>query len=174
MIERVPEWQLTTADDRGIGDLLDRAFREDFGGRSYYKQRHHLRLLHREDERILAHMGLAYRTIRLGDQLVDICGLADVATAPETRGRGLASGLLAEAIAFARESPADFFVLFGDRPMYAGHGFRPAPNRMRFVAIHEFRLIDVREDFDDGLMVLPVGDLDWDDAAPVDLLGPMF
>ena len=173
-VERIPEWALTPEDERQIVAVLDSAFGEDFGGRSFYKQRHHLRLVSREGGRIVGHMGIAYRVIRLGDRLVDICGLADVSTAPDRQGLGIAGGLLAEAIAFARETPAAFFVLFGNRSMYAGSGFRPAPNRMRFVAIHDGRLIDVREDSDDGLMVLPLGEMAWDDDAPVDLLGPMF
>ena len=173
-VERIAEWALTDPDDRALAALLDTAFETDFGGRSYYKQRHHMRIVHRDSGRIVGHMGIAYRTIRLGRRLVDICGLADVATDPGLRGRGIASGMLSEAIAFGRESGAEFFVLFGDRGLYAGQGFRPAPNRMRFVAIDGFRLIDVREDTDEGLMVLPLGDVAWDDAAEVDLLGPMF
>ena len=174
MIERIAEWALSAEDDRQIAALLAASFDTDFGGRSYFKQRHHLRVVHREGGRIIGHMAVAYRTIRLGHRLVEICGLADVATAPEARGRGVASALLGEALAFARETPAAFFVLFGNRPLYAGHGFARQPNRMRFVAIHDGRLIDVREDTDDGLMVLPLGELPWDVKAEVDLLGPMF
>ena len=174
MVERIAEWALSAEDDRQIAALLAASFDTDFGGRSYFKQRHHLRIVEREGGRIIGHMAVAYCSIRLGDRLVEICGLADVATAPEARGRGVASALLGEALAFARETPAAFFVLFGDRPLYAGHGFVRQPNRMRFVAIHDGRLIDVREDTDDGLMVLPLGELTWDVKAEVDLLGPMF
>ncbi|RYH01590.1 GNAT family N-acetyltransferase [Salipiger sp. IMCC34102] len=174
-IETIPEWALSVEDDAGIADLLDRAFGPDFGGRSFYKQRHHCRVLCRgEKGRVVGHIAVLMRDIRLGDRLVPITGLAEVATDPDRRGQGLATALLQEAIATSRASLADFIVLFGDRPIYAGHGFVRANNTLTYTVLDDATTHGVKRRVEDTLMVLPVGSAQWDFAAPVDLLGHLF
>lgn len=173
-IEQIAEWQLSPADDREIGDLLVRGFDEDFGGRSYHQQRHHMRVIARDQGAIIGHMAICYRDVRLGEDLVTICGLAEVVTAPEARGKGVATELLKAAISFAKTTQAAFFVLFGDRPIYAGHGFEVQDNMVTYTSLAEARtgLVITRET--QALMVLPLTDQRWDAAAPLDLLGWNF
>ena len=104
--EAIPEIELGPADEAMIADLLMRAFGPDFDGRSYYKQRPHLRLVIRDEGRIVGHMALVMRDIRLGERLCPIAGLAEVATDPERRGAGIASALLPEAIRRSTVEPA--------------------------------------------------------------------
>ena len=172
--EAIPEIELGPADEAMIADLLMRAFGPDFDGRSYYKQRPHLRLVIRDEGRIVGHMALVMRDIRLGERLCPIAGLAEVATDPERRGAGIASALLQEAIGRARASLAEFLVLFGDRPIYAGHGFVMANNRLTYPVLDDVRTHRVTRRVDPGLMVLPLREAAWDFAAPVDLVGHLF
>lgn len=173
-IERIEEMRLSATDERQIADLLLRAFREDFGDRSYHKQRHHLRLIWRENGQILGHMALCYRDIRVGEALVPIVGLGEVSTDPDQRGRGIASALMSTAIAEARETLASFFLLFGDQPLYAASGFVPYRNRLTYVGMDDARTGAVQAKVVDGLMVLPLTGQAWDAEAPVDLLGHLF
>ncbi|SLN63334.1 GNAT family N-acetyltransferase [Roseisalinus antarcticus] len=172
-IDRIEETRLSGGDEAAIISLLGRSFGTDFGGRSFYMQRHHVRLVLR-DPQIVGHMALSLRAIRLGDALVDIVGLAEVATDPDRRGEGIATRLMDAAIAEARATGADFFVLFGDQPLYAASGFVARSNTLRFVELDGARTGQVQEAKRGGLMVLPLGVVAWDSDAPVDLLGHLF
>ncbi len=173
-IERIPETALSPTVEAEIADLLGRCFDTDFGGRSYYQQRHHLRLTARVDGALVGHVALCLRDVRLGDSLVSIAGLAEVATDPAARGQGIAGALLDAAIAEVRNWPVRFFALFGDRPLYAARGFRPQPNTITYLVLDGARTGPLRTGADGGLMVLPIGPHDWDGTQPLDLLGHKF
>ena len=173
-IQRIPEWQLTPALETEIATLLTLAFGEAFGGRSYYQQRHHIRFIARENGTLLGHMALCFRDVRLGDDLIPICGLAEVATAPDARGKGIATALLEDAIAASRTTPATFLVLFGSRPIYAGHGFQKHRNRVTYLDLENACTGQVEAKPDDGLMVLALSEKPWDPTAALDLLGHKF
>jgi predicted N-acetyltransferase YhbS len=152
---------------------LRSSFGTEFGGRSYFMQRHHVRLVALDPE-ICGHIGLIYRSVRQGDRLIPILGLADVATDPGRRGQGIASTLLKAAIAEGHASPAAFIALFGDAGLYAGHGFMPAMNRLRYVDLDGARTGEAMDGGADGLMILPLGGAVWDEVTPLDLLGHKF
>ena len=173
-IETIPEWSLTAAVDAEIAALLARCFPTDFGGRSFFYQRHHLRLVTREAGAIVGHMALTLRAVQLGDRLVTIAGLAEVATDPAQRGKGVAAALLQVAIAEAKASPAEYLLLFGVAKLYNAAGFRKVSNKMAHVAARGTRAIRIVSAGDDNLMVLPLRDQLWPDAAPLDLRGPVF
>lgn len=173
-IDRIPEWALTPALEREIAGLLARCFTTDFGGRSFFQTRHHLRLVHRPQGAIIGHMALQWRAVRLGERLVTVVGLAEVSTDPGHRGQGIAAGLLQAAIAEAKASPAEFFLLFGVAKLYAAAGFAPVANRLIWTEMMGARTHDIRRERGEGLMVLPLRDSAWDGAAEVDLLGNMF
>ncbi len=173
-IERLEETRLTAQDEAQIADLLTQAFGPDFGGRSYYQQRHHVRLVTRLDDAITGHMALCYRDIRIGDTLTPIAGLAEVATDPDQRGKGIAGHLITAAIAEAKAMRAQFLILFGDRPIYAGRGFITQPNTLTYLALDGAKTGAVATGVDDGLMVMPMAETAWDPVALVDLMGHKF
>ncbi|MCB5199368.1 N-acetyltransferase [Loktanella sp. TSTF-M6] len=173
-IDVIPEMALTAQDDSAIAALLDRAFGPGFDGRSFFKQRHHLRIVARRDGDILGHVALLMRDIRLGARLVPIIGLAEVATDPACRGQGIAGALLTEALTQARASLAEFVVLFGDRPIYAGHGFLRANNTLTYALLDDAQTQGMKSRVDDGLMILPLRGSAWDFQARVDLVGHLF
>jgi predicted N-acetyltransferase YhbS len=173
-VERLDEMRITSKDEAQIGALLDAAFNTEFGGRSYYQQRHHVRLIVRNADVIVGHMAISLRAIRMGDALVQVAGLAEVATDPDRRGQGIASTLMKAAIAEAQASPAAFFVLFGDQPLYAASGFVTKTNLLRyssFLGVQSGEVIDAAKD---GLMVMSLRDELWDDTAVIDLVGHAF
>jgi predicted N-acetyltransferase YhbS len=172
-IDRIDEIRLHRADEDQITTLLDRAFGEEFGGNSFHQQRHHVRLVVRQPH-IIGHMALTYRAIRVDGNMVDIIGLAEVATDPDHRGKGIAGALLQAAIAEAKQSPAPFMLLFGDAPLYAAAGFRPVQHKLRSVAMYWSRTLRTQTKPSDGLMMLPLADQVWPDGADIDMLGHLF
>ena len=164
---------LTAADEAQIASLLARCFATDFGGRSFFQTRQHLRLVHRQGP-IVAHMALQFRAMRLGDRLITVAGLADVATDPARRGQGLASGLLQVALAEATASPAEYVLLFGTAKLDLAAGFRPVPNPLIWVEMRDAVTRRIHHAPADSLMVLPLRGQPWDDTAPLDLLGNFF
>lgn len=173
-VERIEEMRLTYDDEQQIGALLDRAFGAEFDGRSYYQQRHHVRLIVRENGAVIGHMALSLRAIRMGEQIIQVAGLAEVGTDPNHRGKGIASALMKAAIKEAKSSIASFFVLFGGQPLYAGSGFTAQENTVRFTPFVDVRTNPTKEVAKDGLMVLPLTNLAWDDSAIIDLVGHAF
>ncbi len=177
-IEKIHELDLSAADDAAIGVLLDAAFgsigENGFHGRSYYKQRHHMRVIARDEDKIVGHIAVLFRVVRLGDQVVPIIGLAEVATHPDRAGQGIAGGLLKEVIAMAADTLARFIVLFGTHPIYGRHGFGPARNELRYLGIDDEASHDVTTRVDDSLQVMALGDAEWNPDVPLDLMGHLF
>ncbi len=171
-VEAVPEWAFGPREPE-VAALLAACFPVDFGGRTFFKQRHHLRLL-LLDPGVVGHVAVTWRLVRLGPHLVDVAGLAEVATDPGRRGEGIARALVERAVAEARASLAAFVLLFGTAGLYGSLGFRPAANAIRHVAMDGGRTLDVREEKGLSLMVRPLRVAPWDGEAPLDLLGPMF
>lgn len=171
----IPEHLLTNAEDRAIADLLARCFRTDFGGRSFFQTRHSWRHVVRHDDAIVAHLAVQLRAVRLGDDLLTIAGIADVATDPAHRGQGHAAALLQAALSVTRTSPAGFALLFGTAKLYAAAGFRPAANPLTYLDLTgaRTRALCVSE-ASDHLQVLALTGKPWDGTRPLDLLGGLF
>lgn len=174
MIEPIAEWALTAPDEAQIARLITLCFGDDFDNRSYYRQRPHLRLIYRQDGQIIGHIALLLRAVRLGAQITDTIGLAEVCTHPDQRGAGVASQLLQAAITQARGSQAAYLTLFGTAPLYAGHGFSRQSNILTYVNMANNRTTQITTEAAETLMVLPLRDQIWPASAPLDMLGPLF
>lgn len=173
MIELLPEPELTPGDEAQIAEILRQCFPTDFEGRSFFQQRPHLRLVWRE-ARIVAHMSVFLRAVRVGDDMADVIGIGDVATVAGARGRGHATALMEHCITLATASPAQFMILFGDRTLYDRAGFVPATNRFRYIPMVGARTGEATEGTSPFLRVRPLTQSIWPDQAPVDFLGPLF
>ncbi|NHB76026.1 GNAT family N-acetyltransferase [Rhodobacter calidifons] len=173
--ETIPEHLLTNADESEIAQLLARCFATDFGGRSFFQTRHTCRHVLRHDQRIIAHLALQLRAVRLGEALVTIAGIADVATDPDHRGRGHATRLLQAALAAARRSPARHVLLFGTAKLYAAAGFRLVENPLTYLDMTGARTGQLHRDRPvEHLQCLDLGPETWDGTGPLDLLGGLF
>ncbi|MCA0953694.1 GNAT family N-acetyltransferase [Mameliella alba] len=171
MIDCIAEPDLSLSDEARIADLLRQCFPTDFGGRSFYQQRPHMRLVWR-DRQILSHLSLFLRAIRLGDELVDVLGIGDVATAPDARGCGHATALLDHAV--HKAGRARFAILIGDRTLYDRAGFVAQSNPFRHLRIEGARTVEITDQTSPFLRVRPLADSAWPKAERVDFLGPLF
>lgn len=174
MIEMIVDWDLSKAEEAHLAHLLARCFETDFGGRSYFQQRPHFRMVWRESGQLIGQMAVMMRAIRLNGALVDVAGLADVATHPDHRGKGIATALLQAAIAQVRGTQAEYFLLFGTAAIYGAHGFAAAPNLMTYVDLRGAVTGAVKTETAQELRVLPLRGQAWPVDAPVDLLGHLF
>ena len=173
--ELIPEHLLTKTDDAAIAGLLARCFRTDFGGRSFFQTRHGWRHVLRHDGRIIAHLAVQLRVVRLSEDLLTVAGIADVATDPNHRGQGHAATLLQAALAAARQSPASHALLFGTAGLYPAAGFRPVANPLTYLDLTGARTGQLhRGRPEDHLQCLDLGGETWDGTAPLDLLGGLF
>lgn len=173
MIEGLSELDLNSTDEAAIAQLLRDCFPTDYGGRSFFQQRPQHRLIWREGG-ILAHLALFYRAIRLGDNMVDVLGVGDVATAPVARSRGLATALLDHAIRLGGTTPAQFMILFGARGLYDRAGFSPETNALIHVDMTGAKTESVHHDSNAFLKVRPLAGRNWPKQDVVDFLGPLF
>ena len=174
-VETIPEHLLTNDDEGAIASLLARCFATDFGGRSFFQTRHSWRHVLRHEGRIIAHLAVQLRAVRLGDDLVTIAGIADVATDPDHRGKGHAATLLQAALTGARHSPARHVLLFGTAQLYPAAGFRPTRNPLTYVDLTGARTGPLRRDrLEEHLQVMDLTAYKWDESAPLDLLGGLF
>ncbi|MFA9231177.1 MAG: GNAT family N-acetyltransferase [Microgenomates group bacterium] len=173
-IDRIAEWDLQPEIEIQIAELLGGAFETDFGGRSYFMQRPHLRYVAQRDGRLIGHLSLTYRAIRIGARLCTVAGVCDVATLQAARGQGVAGLLLQAAMQDAQSSPAEFILLFGDAGLYGAAGFHPVDNLLHYVDMSGAQTGQMKTANDDGLMVLPLRGAVWDHTVQIDLLGPLF
>lgn len=173
-VERIEEVRLSADEDAQINRLLLAAFDDSFGARSFYQQRHHVRLVVRDAGVIIGHMAICYRAVRLGEMLTTIAGLAEVAVNPAYQGRGIAGQLLSAAIEEVKNTQAKFFVLFGNRPIYAGRGFVEKQNTVTYVDMTAAHTVAVKTTSDAELMIMEMSATPWDNHGVLDLLGHNF
>ena len=172
-IERTEEMLLTADRDAVIAALLALCF-DDFGGRSYFQNRHHLRLTAHESGALIGHLGLALRTVRVAGAPVDVVGIGDVGVHPGHRRRGIGAALVEAAIEEGRRSPARFAVLLGTERIYAAAGFVPVHGEVTATQMEGARTGEITRRVETALKVRPLGAETWDRDAPVDLCGWPF
>lgn len=173
-LDRIEELRLSAAEEREIAALFALCFDTDFGGRTAFRQRHHVRYLWREGGMLAGHVALTFRHVRQGTRLIPVTGLAEVATHPDHRRRGIARRLVNVAIDDSRASTAAFVMLLGTAPIYAAMDFQPARNMIRYVDMTDAQTHAVMREMARELMVLPIAGRAWDSVTMVDLLGHLF
>ena len=172
--ERIDEFDLTPERDAELAALIAEAMPPDYGGRSYYQNRHHRRYVARGGGRAVAHLAVALRAVRLGDGVHTVGGVAEVCTLPSHRRRGLATRLLALAAGDARAAGLPFLILFGTEPIYEAAGYERKPNDVRRVKMTNIETGITREGPIGALKVHTIGTVAWDDEALLDLCGWPF
>lgn len=174
-VEKLSEPELRPDQRTAISELLRECFPEYPGDRIYYPQPPHLRLLHWEGTRLTGQAGIVLREIRVGDIPLQIMGVADLCTSSDRSGLGVATLILEHMVAVARAGRIPFLMAMALHPeLYLKVGFRALDVRCTWLAyLHGRSLGLFQRTPPAGLMVKPVGDMEWPDGA-VDLMGPLF
>ena len=160
--------------DAAVADLLDACFDGAHGGRTWFKQIPHVRLLAWSGNDLVGHAGLDYRMVRVGETIVPILGVVDLCVAPAARKRGIGAALLQRAE--ERSRGQSFALAMADDPrLYqrTGYSLLDVAN-VTFLAIYEMRCHSViHRDLSEIFMVKQLTCDAWPEG-PIDLLGHLF
>lgn len=120
-------------------------------------------------DELVSHVGILERVVRVGGQPVRVAGLYTVMTAPEWRGKGLASDALRAAADFMRASlEAEFGLLLcpdARLPFYRALGWRPVEASVVFDQPAGKTVSAL------NAMYLPLREAEWP-AGTLDFCGP--
>jgi predicted N-acetyltransferase YhbS len=125
-------------------------------------------LLLREGRRVVGHLAIFERQIKIGDESLQAGLLGEIAVAADRRRAGLARDLVREAHAHLQARAIPFAILFAYEPrVYQSSGYRLMPNQMRFLdSDGAWKTFVYR-----GSMYAELSERRWPDQ-PVDLCGP--
>jgi GNAT superfamily N-acetyltransferase len=101
-IVAMPEYAISAEVCSQLQILLGQCFPDTFGGRTYFKQLPHFRLVAMDKGLVVAQIGIDGRVVTVGGTIVSIFGLIDLAVHPTRRGKRIGTQLLAEAERIAR------------------------------------------------------------------------
>jgi len=178
-IQLINEFQLSEDQKEKIWLLLKNCFPEsDYGGRNFFKQLPHYRLLLTYGEKIIGHLGIDYRVMNLGGEIIRIFGGIDLAVDPNFRNRGLGAQILKEfeEIALANKNNIDFLFLVTDIPdFYQKLGYTTSVLRVSWLKISQGRNIGIGEEkiSDSFLLYKEISGKKWTEGN-LDMLGYMF
>jgi predicted N-acetyltransferase YhbS len=126
-------------------------------------------LLLREGERLIGHLAIYERQIKIGPDTLQVGLLGEIAIAADRRRAGLARDLVRHAHAHLQGRSVPFCILFAFAPLvYASSGYKLIRNQMRFLdADGSWKTLVYRGSMYAELMGTP-----WPDQA-IDLCGPV-
>jgi predicted N-acetyltransferase YhbS len=130
----------------------------------------HRYLLRSAEGRLIAHLAVHEKVLRVAGADVKVGGLAEVCVRDSERGHGHVRRLLDHAHQALRELGIPFAFLFGDSKIYHSSGYRPIPDTIACFDPVTARVIVAH---DPSALVRPLTERPWPEG-PVDLRGPLF
>lgn len=150
---------------------------ESYKGRIYFKQRAHYRLVAMDENQLLGQLGLDYRCMKLGEEVIQVMGVIDFTVSSQFRSQGIGSAILQALIVICAQhaSNIDFIVLMADQhEVYLKNGFEVKKQQIDWLGIHEHEYVGERSEVADFLLVKAISGKHWDDHAVLDMLGYMY
>ena len=175
-IRKYSEFELTPDIQHQIALLLQKCFPEtNYHGKHYLKQLPHYRLLAYEDEMLIGQVGIDYRIMRLNDQAIHVFGVVDLCVLEENRNHYIGSFLLEEVEKLAKNSNADFILLFSKvGNIYKKHDYKNVDNICTWLKIDEHKTIGIGDEFiKDEIMVKEISTKKWE-SGNLDFLGYLY
>lgn len=174
IVFRSAEMSRDDDEEAQIAAILKQSFDGMHEGRTYCEQIPQQRLLGYCGDRLVGHLGLDYRMIRIGEAILSIVGIIDLCVVPDLRRRGLAQRLIAAAE--KRSAAQEFSVLVAkDTRLYERAGYRLLNKAdVTWLVIDQLRCHSVRNrDLSDIFMQKPLSTRQWP-KGPIDVLGFLF
>jgi nodulation protein A len=175
-VHLVGEKDLTRAQEERIQALLLAAFpqyREIWSRHTFWGGPAEYRLWLECEDKIIAHLGFAKRTICVGEQDVLIAGIGAVATRPDFQGRGLGKQLFAELRKILLTQLSVDFGYLGCREAVIGF-YEKAGFTLYRQTVYCLNPYEQQWNYDDGAqMVMPIRKplTDWNATGLIDLRG---
>ncbi|HSG71912.1 MAG TPA: GNAT family N-acetyltransferase, partial [Planctomycetaceae bacterium] len=132
------------------------------------------RMLARDGDRVVGHIGIEHRVIGLGVAPAEIVGLIEVVVEANYRQQGIASRMLSMILEEYGRETVEFAMLFADDGrLYEKHGFSFRSNSLTWLRLHEHQNYGIAEELVPELMIKELSNRKWTDER-VDLLGYLF
>ena len=173
-IESILDKDVDSELDEQLRTLLSTCFlgknNERFKTQRFFNEMPQYRWIMREPGRVIAHVAFHEKTIGTDGGEFPIGAVAEVATHPDFRGKGLIKLLLTEAHKSFSARSVPFAVLFGNTKVYSSSGYVPVTNPLRFFDPVQKEWI-VRPHA--SVMVKTLSATPWPNGE-IDLRGPTF
>ena len=174
-IKYVLDEQVDEVLDKQLRELLCACFSDEcFRKGRYYREvpRHRWMFWEGKEEeaRLVAHLALHEKEVRIGETRYLVGGIAEVCVHPDLRGKGLVKGLIEEVVRWTDGKGMAFLILFGKAEVYQSSGFEVVKNLFSERAEDGGRVIEGTN----GAMVRVLQGSYWRQEEPVFLLGHGF
>jgi predicted N-acetyltransferase YhbS len=173
-IERLEEFRLTPTVREQIAALLKEGFGVYPEGRTFYKQLPDFRYLAWDEDSLLGHLAAEYRIINVGGHVLPIVGVADLCVTPSRQQERIATQMLQQLEALAREAGVEFILLTGSEPnVYQGMGFERLERACRWLLMNNLSTLGVIRRSVSNIMIKCLGERPWPEGE-IDFLGHIF
>lgn len=177
IIKRVYDYNLNQSTYEQLQQLLIESFEVYPENRIYFKQIPHFRfILCNGNDKVLAQVGLDYRAMKLGDEVINVLGIIDLCVKKTYRNKGFGTQLVRKVLQFAESNSVDFVLLGTEiEEWYEKIGFIKVNNTFTWQAIHDGKLksLGTRTCEIDRIMVKQTGRKKWKQDN-VDFLGYLY
>ena len=181
--KRIEESKIKINQHLEIHQLLKQCFSAYPADRSFYKQfpsfRYLVYSLNTEltvmGKKLVAHLAVIHRMIKVGDKNFSIFGVSDFCVHPDFQKNNVASVLLQELEKLGKKRGIDFIVLVAqEQDFYKKNHYQSHNNTCRWLIINDIQSLGLAQrSLNNALMVKALGDEEWGEGV-VDFLGPMF
>ena len=174
-IQRIEEFKVNKKQHLEISELLKLCFSSYPADRSFYKQFPSFRFLVFEEKKLIAHLAIIHRIIKVGEESVVIFGVSDLCVHPDFQHKKIASVLLEELESLGKKHKIDFITLIAqEQKFYKKNGFQAVNNDCRWLIINEIQSLGLAQrSLDNALMIKPLSEKNWGDGM-VDFQGSLF
>ncbi len=174
-IQRIEEFKINTKQHLEISELLKLCFSSYPSNRSFYKQFPSFRFLVFEEKKLIAHLAIIHRMIKVGEEGHVIFGVSDLCVHPDFQHKKIASILLSDLENLGKKHKIDFITLIAqDQKIYKKNGFQAINNNCRWLIINETQSLGLAQrNLDNALMIKSLNKKNWGDGM-VDFQGCLF
>ena len=174
-IKRIEEFKVNKKQHSEISELLKLCFSSYPANRSFYKQFPSFRFLVFKEKKLIAHLAIIHRMIKVGETSAVIFGVSDLGVHPDFQHKKIASALLSELETLGEKYKIDFITLIAqDQKFYTKNGFQAVNNNCRWLIINEIQSLGLAQrSLDNALMIKPLSEKRWGHGM-VDFQGSLF
>lgn len=174
-IQRIEEFKINKKQHLEISELLKLCFSSYPSNQSFYKQFPSFRFLVFEEKKLIAHLAIIHRLIKVGEDSAVIFGVSDLCVHPDFQHKKIASILLEKLENLGTKHKIDFITLIAqEQSFYKKNGFQAINNNCRWLIINETQSLGLAQrNLENALMIKPLTKKNWGDGM-VDFQGCLF
>ncbi len=174
-IQRIEEFKISKNRHSEISELLKLCFSSYPSNRSFYKQFPSFRYLVFKEKKLIAHLAIIHRMIKVGEENFVIFGVSDLCVHPDFQHKKIASVLLQELEVLGKKHNIDFITLIAqEQKFYKKNGFKVYNNDCRWLIINDKQSLGLAQrNLDNALMVKSLSGEKWKKEM-VDFMGCLF